>query len=135
MLHHWLGDLPTDTQRRVERGKRILKHRTDPRSEQAPTQRWRERSQVLTLEQDRAADLGFWAQKVQNGTGHAALAGPGLADDSERASGAQRKTDVAHSSDLTRARAVADRQIADVEQRLRAVHPRPPSFGSSTSRK
>src|ERR1700758_2660186 len=96
MLHHWLGDLPTDTQRRVERGKRILKHRTDPRSEQAPTQRWRERSQGLTLEQDRAADLGFWAQKGQNGTGHAALAGPGLADNSERASGVQRKTDVAH---------------------------------------
>jgi ABC-type glutathione transport system ATPase component len=52
---HGLGDLPTDTQRRVERGKRILKHRPDAPPEHAPALRRRERGDVLTLELEAAS--------------------------------------------------------------------------------
>src|SRR6516165_3462574 len=140
MLHHGLGDLPADTKRWVERCERILKDSTDLPAEHLPTLRRREADNVLALEQDRAADLGFGAEKVENGAGHAALAGPGLADNGERATGLDREADVAYRGDLPRALAVADRQIADLEQRFggrrrQSVHQRTRSPGSSISRK
>ena len=116
MLHHRLGDLPADPQRRVERRERILEDRADPPPEDASPLRRRELGEVLALEQDRAADLRRWAEKVQDGAGYTALAGPGFADDGERPSRLEREADIAHGSDLPFALAIADREVADLEQ-------------------
>jgi hypothetical protein len=52
MLHHRLGDLPADAQRRVERRERILEHGPDPPTEDVAALRRRELGKVLALEQD-----------------------------------------------------------------------------------
>src|SRR5258707_4797547 len=140
MLHHRLGDLPADAQRRVERRERILEDGPDPPAEDVAALRRRQLGKVLALEQDGAGDLRCRAEEVQNCAGHAALAGSGLADDGERSARLECKADIAHRGDLPLALAIADREVADLEQRLGAprrynVHQRPPSRGSSTSRK
>src|SRR6516225_5604062 len=112
MLHHRLSDLPP--------------------KDVSPL-RWRERGEVLALEQDGAGDLSFWAEKIEDCAGHTALAGPGFADDGERPSRLEREADIAHRGDLPFALAIADREVTDLEQRR--VHRRLSSFGSSTSRK
>ena len=121
MLHHRLGDLPADAQRRVERRERILEDGADPPSEHAPPLRRRETGEVLALEQDGAGDLRRGAEKVQDGAGDAALAGPGFADDGERPARLEREADIAHGGDLPLALAIADREIADLEQRFGAA--------------
>src|ERR1700733_2377526 len=118
MLNHRLGDLPADAQRRVERGERVLEHGADPPPKDPPALLRREADDVLALEQDRTADLCRGPEKVEAGAGHTALAGPGFADDSERAAGLEREADVAHGGNLPIAFAIADREIADLQQRL-----------------
>jgi hypothetical protein len=118
MLHHRFGDLPADAQRRIERRERVLKHRADPPPEHLPPLRRRKTSDILPFEQHRAGDLRGGAEEVQDRAGDAALAGSGLADDGERPAAPQRKADVACSGDLAIIFAIADRQIADFEQRF-----------------
>src|SRR5260370_25396900 len=133
MLHHRLSDLPADPQRRVEGGERILENGPDPPPEDASPLRRRELGEVVALEQDGASDLRRWSEKVQGGTGYTALAGSGFTDDGERPSRLDREADIAHGSDQLFALVIADREVADLEQWR--VHRRPPSFGSSISRK
>src|SRR6516164_2139501 len=139
MLHHRFGDLPADPQRRVEGRERILKDSTDPPPKDVSPLHWRELSEVLALEQDGAGDLRRWAEKIQNCTGDTALARPGFTDNGERTVRLEREADIAHGGDVPVALAIADREIADLEQWFGArpglgVHRRLPSFGSSTSR-
>ena len=61
-------------------------------------------------------------------------------DNGERTVRLEREADIAHGGDVPVALAIADREIADLEQWFGArarlgVHRRLPSFGSSTSRK
>jgi hypothetical protein len=107
-----------DAQCRVERGEWFLEHRPDPSSEDAPPPHWREADEVLTLEQYGAGDLRGRAQEVQDRAGHAAFAGTGFANDGERPAAPERKADAARGSDLPIVLAIADRQIADFEQRF-----------------
>src|SRR5271169_1028278 len=133
MLHQRLGDLPADPQRGVEGGERILEDGPDPPPKDASPLRRRELGEVLALEQDGAGDLRRWAEEVQDCAGYAALAGSGFTDDGERPSRLEGKGHIAHGGDVPLALAVADREVADLEQQR--IHRRLPSFGSSTSRK
>ena len=74
MLHHRLGNLAADPQRRVQRRERILEHRADPPSHHRAALRWRERGEVGPLEDDAAVDRGTSAEQVENGAGDAAFA-------------------------------------------------------------
>src|SRR5271154_618186 len=133
MLHQRLGGLPADPQRRVEGRERILEDGPDPPPKYASPLRRPELGEVLALEQDGAGDLRRWAEKIEDCTGYTALAGSGFTDDGQRPSRLKGKARIAHGCDLPLAFAVADREVADLEQRR--IHRRLPSFGSSTSRK
>src|ERR1700730_1917807 len=141
MLHHRLGDLPADAQRRVERGKGFLKHGSDPPSEHPSALRRGKAGDVLTLEQDRTTDFGRGPEEVQYGAGDAALARSGFADDRERAARLEREADITHGGDLPVTVAISDREIADLEERFwrwrrrGAAHRRSAIRGSSTSRR
>ena len=95
-----LGDLLADPKGRIERCERILKYRTDSRTQHAPARRRIEPAQVAAFEQDLAGEnTQSGRQQIEDGCGDRALSRAGFADEPQRLASADPETNTVNDID------------------------------------
>src|SRR5262249_5591833 len=129
LRRHWavpqddLEDLIPDREGWVERGHRLLEDHRDLVATQLAKLRCRQADEVGSLEPHRAAGHAPWrlGHKTHDAVRHDALATAALADDAKGVPGEERKANAVQGAELTVISGEIRAQLADLEQRRRAV--------------
>src|SRR5882757_5880120 len=131
MFLNGLDQLGADGQHRIERGHRVLEHHRERAAAQLAQFLRRQLQQILPVEHHAAGQLGLLWQKLQDRPRQHGLAATGLADDTERLSGADREIDMIDCPQIAARGRQVDSHILDREQY--ATHSTP-CLGSVSAR-